>query len=926
MKTRTVLSAVLLILTLLTMGSVPGPPGSAPESAIATVVPQAPPTSPFAEMHWRAIGPFRGGRTKAVTGVPDSPHLFYVGVVNGGVWRTDDAGRTWDPIFDAQPTGSIGDIAVALSDPDVIYVGSGEGLHRPDLSVGDGIYKSTDGGETWVHLGLRDGQQIPRIAVDPRDPDRLFVAVLGHPYGPNEERGVFRSTDGGRTFQKILYIDENTGASDVDIDPENPDIVYACLWEDREGPWENANWSGKNGGIFKSTDGGANWRKLTAGFPEGDQAPEQADVAIAPSDPRRLYATVALGRGVGIFRSDDAGEHWMRITEDSRPAARIGGGDLPALAVDPNDPDIVYSASVVMWRSTDGGRTWTAIRGAPGGDDYQRIWINPDDTSIIATAADQGAVISLNGGRTWSSWYNQPTAQLYHAAADNAYPYRLYSGQQESGSVGIASRGNDGQITFREWHPVGVDEYGYAAPDPLDPDIIYGGRRVTRYDRRTGQRVTVGPTTTGATGVRTVRTAPVLFSPVDPHVLYYAANTLWKTSDGGASWEQISPELTRQTWEVPASVGDYRDEGSAQPSRRGVIYTVAPSYVDVNTIWVGSDDGLIHVTHDGGNTWRDVTPAGLVPWAKVSLMDAGHSDTMTAYAAINTIRIDDMRPHIYRTHDGGRTWAHITEGIPDGGPINAVREDPQRPGLLFAGSEQAVYVSFDDGDHWQSLRLDMAPSSVRDIIIKDDDLVAATHGRGFWILDDITPLRQWGTAVTGAEAHLFRPQRATRVRWNMNTDTPLPSDEPAGENPPDGAVLHYWLKSDVAGPVTLEILDAGGNVIRSFSSTDPLEEVDPNLSVPTYWLRPPQRISDRAGLHRFVWDLYHTPQPRRGGRRQRLPIAAIAHNTVPTPNAAWAEPGSYTVRLTVAGRTYEQPLTLRPDPRLGISPRGGRRR
>ncbi len=585
--------------------------------------------------------------------------------------------------------------------------------------------------------------------------------------------------------------------------------------------------------------------------------------------------------------------------------------------MDPKNPDIVYSASVVMWRSLDGGRTWTALRGAPGGDDYQRVWINPDNPDIIATAADQGTVISLNGGRTWSSWYNQPTAQLYHAAADNAFPYNLYSGQQESGSAGIASRGNDGQITFREWHPVGVDEYGYAAPDPLDSNIVYGGRRVTRYDKRTGRRETVGPTPAGGGRIRTVRTAPVLFSPVDPHLLFFAGDTLWKTRDGGKNWEQISPDLSRETYEIPASVGTYRGETSAQPARRGVIYTVAPSYVDVNTIWAGTDDGLIHVTHDGGRTWQDVTPPDLGPWAKVSLMDAGHRDPMTAYAAINTLRIDDLRPHIYRTHDGGRTWTHITSGIPDGGTINVVREDPQRSGLLFAGSEQAVYVSFDDGDHWQSLRLDMAPSSVRDLIIKEDDLVAATHGRGFWILDDITPLRQWGPAVTDATASLLKPQRATRVVWNMNTDTPLPPDEPAGENPPDGAVLHYWLKNDVTGPVTLEILDASGTVVRTFSSADPVPEVDPNLSVPTYWLRPPQSISNRAGLHRFVWDLYYEARTGGGGRGgTRLPIAAIAHNTVPTPNAPWAEPGTYTVRLTVAGRSYTQPLTVREDPRL----------
>jgi len=874
--------------------------------------PPPPASSLFTELHWRAVGPYRGGRTKAITGVPGQPHVFYVGVVNGGVWKTTDAGRTWQPIFDDQPTGSIGDIAVAPSDPNVVYVTSGEGLHRPDLSTGDGVYKSTDAGRTWTHLGLRGGQQIPRVAVDPRDPNRLFVAVLGHPYGPNAERGLYRSTDGGRAFERVLFRDENTGASDVEIDPANPDIVYACLWEERQGPWENAAWAGTTGGIFKSTDGGTTWRQLTGGLPSGQDGVVQADVAIAPSHPARLYASVAIGRTVGIFRSDDGGEQWTRITDDPRPAGRIGGGDLPVPAVDPANPDVVYSASTVAWKSTDGGKTWTGFRGAPGGDDYQRLWISPDDPAIIAAAADQGVIVTLNGGETWSSWYNQPTAQLYHVAADNAFPYRLYSGQQESGSVSIASRGNDGQITFREWRPVGVDEYGYAAPDPLNPDIVYGGRGVSRFDRRTGQVELVGPASVGAVTVRTLRTAPVLFSPVDPRVLYFAGNTLWKTSDGGAHWDQISPELSRETWDVPASVGKYRDEQSAQPMRRGVIYTVAPSYVDAGTIWAGTDDGLIHVTHDGGATWQDVTPPALHPWAKVSLMESGHGDVTTAYAAVNTIRLDDLTPYIYRTHDGGRTWQLITTGIPDGETINAVREDPARHGLLFAGSERATYVSFDDGDHWQSLRLNMPATSVRDLMVKDNDLVVATHGRGFWILDDITPLRQMSAAVTAADAHLFAPATATRVRWNMNTDTPLPPDEPAGENPPDGAVLHYWLKGDQAGPVILEILDGEGALIRRYASTDPVEPIDPNLNVPTYWLRPSRSLSARAGLHRFVWDLHYTPLP--GGRG--LPIAAVAHNTVPVPNAPWVMPGGYTVKLTVGGKSYTQSLRVRMDPRV----------
>lgn len=862
----------------------------------------------FAEMRWRMVGPHRGGRTRACAGVATQPNVFYIGAVNGGVWKTNDYGRTWNPIFDDQPTGSIGAIAVAPSDPNIIYVGSGEGLQRPDLSIGDGVYKSIDAGKTWTHLGLRDGQQIPQIAVDPRDPNRLFVGVLGHPYGANEERGIFRSTDGGQTFQKVLYKDENTGGSDVELDPSNPEHVFAALWEARQGPWENGSWNGTAGGMFESQDGGKTWRQLTKGLPEDGVT--QANIAIAPSRPSRIYSAVATARGTAIYRSDDSGANWSRVTTDARPAARIGGGDLPVLAIDPKNPDILYSASTVTWKSTDGGKTWSGLRGAPGGDDYQKIWINPNNPDIILIASDQGAIISVNGGQTWSSWYNQATAAMYHVAADNAFPYRLCSGQQDSGSACVSSRGNDGQITFRDWHPIGVEEYGYAAPDPLDPDIVYGGK-VTRYDRRTGQVENVGPKPIRSADFRALRTAPVVFSPADPHVLFFASNNLWKTRDAGRGWRQISPDLTRKTWEVPANVGKYRDTPTAKPSQRGVIYAVAPSPRDVNRIWVGTDDGLIQVTADGGLHWTDVTPSQLVPFAKVAILDAGHFDAQTAYAAINTLRLDDMRPHIYRTHDGGKTWTEIVNGIPDGAPVDAVREDPKQPGLLFAGTEREVYVSFDDGDNWQSLRLNMPASSIRDLIVKDDDLVAATHGRGFWILDDITPLRQLKPAVADASAFLFRPETAVRVRWNMNTDTPLPPDEPAAQNPPDGAILNYFLAA--SAPVTLEVLDSAGKLVRRYSSDDPVPPADPMLAVPTYWVRPPHPLSNTPGMHRFVWDLHYSPLPE---ARPNLPMQAVVHDTAPASLAPWAMPGAYTVKLTVSGQSYTQPLTLKMDPRV----------
>jgi photosystem II stability/assembly factor-like uncharacterized protein len=829
------------------------------------------------------------------------------------VWKTNDYGRTWQPIFDDQPTGSIGAIVVAPSDANVIYVGSGEGLQRPDLSTGDGMYKSTDAGKSWSHLGLRDGQQISQIAVDPARPNRVFVAVLGHPYGPNQERGIYRSTDGGQTFERVLYKDENTGGNDVAIDPADPEVVYAALWEARQGPWENAAFGGANGGIFKSTDGGTTWRALTAGLPSGTDGVTQANLAIAASQPSRIYAAIARGRATFLYRSDDAGENWARITADQRPAMRIGGGDLPVPAVDPKNPDVVYVASTVTYKSTDGGKTWTGIRGAPGGDDYQHIWINPNDPGIILIVGDQGAIITVNGGETWSSWYNQPTAQIYHVNTDNDFPYRVCSGQQESGSACVSSRGNDGQITFREWRPVGVEEYGYAVPDPLDPNIVFGGK-VTRYDRRTGQVANVAPTPIRPAGFRTLRTAPLVFSAADPRVLFFGANTMWKTADRGQNWQQISPDLTRKTWEPPASIGQYRDMPAAKPTQRGVIYAIAPSPLNVKRIWAGTDDGLIQTTADSGLRWKDVTPPQLVAWAKVSVIDAGHFDALTAYAAINTLRLDDMRPHILRTHDGGKTWTEIVSGIPDGAPVNVVREDPKKKGLLFAGTEREVYVSFDDGEQWQSLRLNMPATSIRDIGIKDDDLIAGTHGRGFWILDDIAPLRQLNQDLTAREAYLFKPETTYRVRWNMNTDTPLPPDEPAGQNPPDGAILDYYLGSVAFGPMTLEILDAAGALVRRYSSADLFDAGEtPLLQIPVYWVRLPQRLSNQPGPHRFLWDLHYTPLP---GGDVRYPIQAIYHNTPPSITSIWAMPGQYTVRLTVNGQSYQQPLTLRMDPRV----------
>jgi len=872
-------------------------------------------TSFYNMLRWRMIGPYRGGRTVAAAGVPDQPAVFYIGVTNGGVWKTDDYGRTWHPIFDEQSSGSIGSIGVAPSNSNIIYVGSGEGLQRPDLSVGNGIYKSTDGGKTWTHLGLRDGQQIPKIAVDAKNPDRIFVAVLGHPYGPNEERGIFRSTDGGRSFEKVLYTNENVGGDDVAIDPSNPNIVYATMWEARQGPWENGAWGGTNGGIYKSIDGGSTWKKIMKGLP---QNLVQAHVAISASSPNVVYTVFATtepngygtGTGMGMYRSDDGGENWKTVGQDGRPLARIGGGDLPEIAVDAQNPDIIYSTSIVFWRSTDGGKTWTGIKGAPGGDDYQNVWVNPLHPQILLVTGDQGAAISVNGGKTYSSWYNQPTAQLYHVSADNAFPYNVYSGQQESGSVGIASRGNDGGINFRDWHPVGAEEYGYVVPDPLDPNIVYGGK-ITRYDKRTGQTQNISPQMGRSGNYRFVRTEPVVFSPVDPHSLFFAGNVLFKTRDGGNSWQIISPDLTRESWDVPSSVGTYATPQLKTMPRRGVIYTVAPSYKDVNTIWCGTDDGLIQLTKDGGKTWKNVTPSEITSWNKISIIDAGHFDVNTAYAAVNKIRLDDMHPYIYKTHDGGRTWTKIVNGLPND-PINAVREDTKQKGLLFAASETATYVSFDDGEHWQSLRMNMPATSIRDLTIKNDDIIVATHGRGFWIMDNINALRQLAAGTVQSNV-LFKPSTTYRVRWNMNTDTPLPPEEPAGENPPDGAPLDYYLPAN-ANQVSLTITDAKGNLVRKFSSNDTLQNLSGGY-IPEYWIRPQQKLSNEKGAHRFVWDLHYTPL----NVPASLPMSATYMNTPATPTSPWVMPGNYTVKLTVDGKTYSQILTVVMDPRVKTS-------
>ncbi|HZV24051.1 MAG TPA: hypothetical protein VFF93_09820, partial [Luteimonas sp.] len=702
-----------------------------------------------------------------------------------------------------------------------------------------------------------------------------------------------------------------------------PQTVYASLWQDRLGPWEDRNqYQGPEGGLFKSTDGGTTWRKVTNGLPE---TTAQAIVTVSPANPQRLFATVSArtdtggkgGPGSGLYRSDDAGETWARVTDDPRPQASISENDLPVMRPHPTNPDIVYISGIMTMKSVDGGKTWAPVRGAPGGDDYQNLWINPANPNIIAYAVDQGATITLNGGKTWSTWFNQATGQLYHVTTTNTFPYRVCGGYQDSGSVCISSRGNDGAVTVRDWHPVGASEYAQVAPDPLDPDVIYGAGRseVSRFHVSTGlvENVTPVPILTGED--RVDRTQPIMFAPADPHALYYATSKIYRTRDGGANWDAISPDLTREKPGVPASVGTMH--GPGMEKQRGVVYALGVSPRDSNVLWAGTDDGLVWTSRDGGRNWSNVTPPTMTAWSKVTQIDASHFDANAAYISVSRMRVDDQRPYIYRTRDGGKTWDSIVTGLPENAAVDAVREDPVQPGLLFAGTEKAVWVSRDDGAHWESLQLNLPHSSMRDLAIKDDDLIVGTHGRSIWILDDISPLRQMAAAPQ--KATLLKPAVAYRVARSTWTDTPMPPDEPNGENPPAGAIIDYYLPKDAKGLVTLEILDGQSKLVRRYRSDDPAEITEGEIKqglVPPYWIAPHRELSGTSGMHRWVWDLHHSAPV---GSRRGFPISAVPHATPRSPQGPMAIPGDYAVRLIVDGKTLEQPLTLRADPRVKAS-------
>jgi photosystem II stability/assembly factor-like uncharacterized protein len=858
----------------------------------------------FQELQWRSIGPHRGGRALAVTGVRGQPELFYFGSVDGGVWRSNDAGRTWNPIFDSQPIGSVGAIAVAPSNPDVIYVGSGEADMRSNIGYGDGIYKSTDAGKSWTHIGLTDSRQIARILVDPADSNKVFVAAVGHAYGPNAERGVFRSKDGGATWQRILFHDENTGAIDLAFEPGNTNTIYAALLQTRRPPWNVYPPSkGPGSGLYRSSDGGDHWEPVTGhGLPADEVG--RIGIAFAPSNPQRIYLIVDAKAG-GLYRSDDSGQNWQLMSQDQRIWQR--GWYFGEVSVDPKDADTVYIPNTTVYRSRDGGKTFTAFKGAPGGDDYHQLWIDPEEPRRMILGSDQGTIVTRNGGGTWSSWYNQPTGQMYHVSIDNRFPYWVYGAQQDSGSIATPSRGNYRTLDVHDWRPIAAgDENGYIAPDPESPGVIYGGF-VTRQDLNDEQILQTPPTLAQTGNYRRTWTLPLVFSPMDPKVLYFGSQVLFRTADGGTSWQVISPDLTREDPGTPPNLDPPPIADAGKEKRRGVIYTIGPSYVRKGEIWAGTDDGFIQLTQDEGKTWRNVTPPEIAAWSKVTHVEASHFDAGTAYAAVDRHRLDDLRAYLYRTRNFGKNWELVSHGIPEGYFLNCVREDPVRKGLLYACTEKGVFVSFDDGDYWQPLQMNLPTTSVRDLVIHGDDLVIATHGRSFWILDDVARLRQITTEIAQSSSWLFQPATAYRVRPGADQGTPVPFDEPHADNPPNGAVVDYYFKDMQSTPVQLEILNSAGALVRRYASDDVLPKTKAeDMQFPMYWVHDAEPILATAGAHRFVWDLYYA-------------FPADVHTSFYGPKPPLALPGRYTVKLTVNGRSHSQSLVLKMDPRVKTS-------
>jgi photosystem II stability/assembly factor-like uncharacterized protein len=860
----------------------------------------------LAGMKWRQIGPFRGGRVVAVSGVPGDPTTWYFGGVAGGVWKSTDVGASWKPVFDDQKIASIGAIAVADSDKNVLYVGTGEACPRGNITYGDGVYRSVDGGRTWKNLGLRDTRHIGAVIVHPKNPDIVLVAALGHAFGPNEERGVFRTADGGRTWTKVLYKNADTGAIDVVFDPDNPNVVYASLWQMRRQPWYFSS-GGPGSGLYRSTDGGLSWKHLEGhGLPEGILG--RIGVSVAGGGSGRVYAMIEAQEG-GLFRSDDGGDGWTRVNTDHRFRQRAWY--YSHVFADPESPDVVYVLNTGAFRSADGGRSFELMP-APHGD-HHALWIDPKDPRRLINGSDGGASISVDGGRAWTQPYNQPTAQFYHVAVDNHWPYRVYGAQQDNTTIAILSRDDEGVIGRQDWYDVGGGESGYIAPDPKDPEIVYANAdsgQMTRFDHRTNnlRDVSVYPLDVSGNGAENLQfrlqwTEPLFVSPHDSNVLYTAAQFVLKSSDQGRSWKAISPDLTRNDKSKQKPSGGPITLDITSVEYYDTVFALAESPRQQGLLWAGSDDGLIHVTRDGGASWENVTPKDLPPWSMVSLIEPSPHDAAAAYAAIDRHKLDDLKPLIYRTRDFGKTWTRIGTGIPDGAYVRAVREDPLRKGLLYAGTELGVYVSPDDGAHWQPLQQNLPTTPVHDLVVKDDDLVAATHGRSFWILDDLTPLRQAVDGLAPEEFHLFRPATAVRLHFPEDVQRRLP----VGDNPPSGAVIDYYLKSKPAEheEITLEFLTADGKLIRRLSNHRPKDAFEQ----PAEWIdreKTPDVIPDAAGGNRFAWNFrYQDPV--------QIPGAFYADTG---PHGPIVNPGHYQVRLTVRGKSQTVPLEVVLDPRL----------
>ncbi len=891
-------------------------------SGTAAIAASAVPDSMLDGLSWRLVGPHRAGWSTVTAGVPQEPETFYFGAAGGGVWKTTDAGRTWAPIFDDGPP-SIGAMAVAPSDPRTIYVGTGQVTSRYDGAAGEGVFKSKDAGATWTPVGLEATRHIGAILVDPRNADVVLVAAMGHAFGANPERGVYRSEDGGATWKRTLFVSESTGAVDLASDPASPDIVFAAVWRARYVPWLSYYVSGESdeSGMYRSSDGGRTWKRVEgAGWPAGKLGRVGLGAAHA-GDSTRVYAVVEAKDAGGLYRSDDAGATWTRVNDEQS----LGSDYFGHVTVLPGDPDTVFVMGRSIRRCTAGGATCEIFKGSPGGDDYHHLWIDPARPERMIAGSDQGTVVTVNGGTTWSSWYNQPTGQFYHLAADNRFPYRIYSGQQDNGTVSIASRSDYGSITFRDWHPVGADERDYEVPDPQDPDIVYGsglGGRLSRWNARNGevQNISPWPVTTYGARPTTVTyhytwITPIAVSAIPPYPLYQGAQVLFRSTDRGEHWETISPDGTARG-DAAKDCGGDPDPAKARACGYGTIFSIGLSAKDNDTIWIGTDDGRVRLTRDAGKSWSDVTPRDVPVWAKISTIDVSAIDPGAAYIAVDNHRQNDFSPHAWRTLDYGKNWIPIAGGLPPGQFVGVVRADPVKRGLLFAGTDRGVFVSFDDGKRWQSLRRNLPSAIVTDLLVHGDDLIAATQGRAIWVLDDVSPLRQLGTLSAQDTVHLFQPATAMRVRLNQNKDTPLPPDEPVGKNQPTGAVIDYWLTVDVTSPIRLEIRDGGGAVVRRFASDEAAPALPANRYFTVRWVARAPELSVSAGAHRFVWDL-RAERPLVS--RYEYSIAAVnGEDTPKLPEGMLVPPGEYQVALVVGDREYVQPLRVEADPRVPV--------